>query len=117
MYREFIVPDDHEILETIGEWPEAEESSSVRLLTLQGEGDASISFSYDALARSVRVRWKNGKGQDILDVFREGATRMAVYSSESAKYILLDFHMGECVGKMEIQTSPNLAVKDHLLFA
>ncbi|WP_371669413.1 hypothetical protein OG985_18150 [Streptomyces sp. NBC_00289] len=38
MYREFVVPGDQEILEAIGEWPEAEEGSEARLLTLRGEG-------------------------------------------------------------------------------
>jgi hypothetical protein len=116
MYREFIVPGDQEILEEIGEWPEIEEDSGARLLTFRGEGSESVLFSYDALARSVRVRWKNRHGVEILDVFREGATRMILHSDKSATYISLDFQMGECAGNMEIHLSPSVAVKDSLLF-
>ncbi|GAA4039132.1 hypothetical protein [Streptomyces shaanxiensis] len=116
MYREFVVPDDQEILETIGEWPGTEEESGARHLTLQGEENESITFSYDALARSVRVRWKNRSGEEIIDVFREGATCMKVHSDKSTTHISLDFHMGECSGRMEIRLFPSFAIKDHLLF-
>ncbi|MEV7195093.1 hypothetical protein AB0N81_25285 [Streptomyces sp. NPDC093510] len=117
MYQEFVVPDDQEVLETIGEWPETEEDSEARVLTLQGEGDEQMYLSYDALARSVRVRWKNSSGEKTLDIFREGATRMAVHSSSRSTYFSIEFQMGECAGKMSIQVFPNLAVTDQLLFA
>lgn len=77
----------------------------------------AIQFSYDTLGRSVRILWKNKHGEEILDVFREGATRMAVQSDKGATYISLDFHMGESAGRMEIRVLPNMAVKDQLLFA
>lgn len=117
MYREFIVPDDQEILEAIGDWPETEEDSEARLLVFRGEGGESIRFTYDALARSVRVLWKNGQGETLVDIFREGATRLVVHSGNSCAYIALDFVMGECAGKMEIQVHPKMAVKDHILFS
>ncbi|WAL96452.1 hypothetical protein [Streptomyces sp. Je 1-369] len=116
MYREFIVPGDHEVLEAIGEWPESEEDSNARLLTLQGEGDERIMLSYDALSRSVRARWKNRRGEEVLDIFHEGATQMTVHSDSRTARILIEFHMGECAGKMEIQALPHLAVTDRLLF-
>jgi YD repeat-containing protein len=117
MYREFIVPDDQEILEAIGEWPEVEEDSEARLLVFRGEGGESIRFTYDALARSVRVQWKSGHGETLVDIFREGATRLTAHSDKSIAYIALEFVMGECAGKMEIQVRPKMAVKDHLLFS
>jgi YD repeat-containing protein len=117
MYREFIVPDDQEILEAIGEWPEAEEDSEARLLVFRGEGGETIRFTYDALGRSVRVQWKNGLGDMLLDVFREGATRLTVHSDMRIAFIAVEFVMGECAGKMEIQVQPKLAVKDQLLFS
>ncbi|MFD4632263.1 hypothetical protein ACFVYR_13975 [Streptomyces sp. NPDC058284] len=66
-------------------------------------------------ARSVRVRW-NSSGEETLDVFHEGATRMAVHSSSRSTYFSIEFQMGECAGKMSIQVFPNLAVTDQLLF-
>ncbi|MFJ1972163.1 hypothetical protein ACIO93_26175 [Streptomyces sp. NPDC087903] len=117
MYREFVVPGDQEILEAIGEWPEGDEDSDVRSLTLRGVGAERIVLSYDALARSVRVRWRNGGGDEILDIFREGATRMAVHSESGATYFSLEFQSGECVGSMTIRVFPSLTVTDRLLFA
>ncbi len=116
MHREFIVPGDHEVLEVIGEWPESDEDSDARLLTLQDEGDKCIMLSYEALARSVRARWKNRRGREILDIFHDGATQMTVHSDSSTARILIKFHMGECVGDREIQALPYLAVTDRLLF-
>jgi len=117
MYREFIVPDDQDILEAIGEWPETEEDGSARLLTIPGQEQESIQLSYDALARSLRVRWRNRSGHEVLDIFREGATRMTVRSDRSSTFLSLEFDMGECSGEMEIQVFPTLAIKDRLLFA
>ncbi|MET8663268.1 hypothetical protein ABZV87_02915 [Streptomyces tendae] len=115
MYREFIVPDDQEILEAIGEWPETEEDGEARCLTLQGEEQECILLSYDALGRSVRVRWRNREGKETLDIFREGATRMSVHNGKSVTYLSLEFHVGECAGKMEIQVFPHFTLRDQLL--
>ncbi|KMS86265.1 hypothetical protein ABZT16_25810 [Streptomyces flaveolus] len=115
MYREFIVPQDEEILNAIGEWPQADESGA-RLLTWQGSEGASLTFSYDTLSRSVRVRWMHGNGDVVLDLYREGATRLTVSSTASATYISIEFHMGECAGEVVIQASPELSVQDRLLY-
>ncbi|MEV5309962.1 MULTISPECIES: hypothetical protein [unclassified Streptomyces] len=116
MYREFIVPSDHDILEAIGEWPESEQGSDARTITLRDEDDERILLSYDALARSVRVRREDRNGEVTLDIFREGATHMTIHSSAGATHILIEFQMGECAGKMEIQTTPALTIADRLLF-
>ncbi|MGW2646762.1 hypothetical protein ACWC2T_18005 [Streptomyces sp. NPDC001393] len=116
MYREFIVPDDQEILEAIGEWPETEEDGEARFLSLQSEEQGVIRLSYQPTARSVRVRWLDRNGEEIVDLFREGATLMTVHSGANSAAISLEFQMGECAGVMEIQVLPKFAFKDHLLF-
>ncbi|GGP31353.1 hypothetical protein GCM10018980_65220 [Streptomyces capoamus] len=115
MYREFIVPDDEEILDLIGEWPDTVDSGA-RLLTWQGSEGDSLTFSYDTLSRSVRARWTSGNGDELLDLYREGATRLRVSSTASATYISVEFHMGECAGEVVIQASPKLSVQDRLLY-
>ncbi|NEC65396.1 hypothetical protein [Streptomyces sp. SID9727] len=115
MYREFLTPDDKEIYEATGQWPDADESGA-RVLTLHDEAGQSVSFSYDAVGGSVRIRWANDQGAEVLDIFREGATRLSFTSGNSSKGISIEFHMGECAGTMEIQVTPRISVRDRLLF-
>ncbi|MFE7902692.1 hypothetical protein ACFU3E_35395 [Streptomyces sp. NPDC057424] len=115
VYREFLTPDDEEVYEAIGEWPDSDESGA-RVLTVQDNSGQSLIFSYDALARSVRIRWMNDRGIEMLDFFRESATRLSFTSGQSTKHISIDFHTGECMGTMEIQVTPHLSVRDRLLF-
>ncbi|GAA2471052.1 hypothetical protein GCM10023100_28810 [Actinocorallia cavernae] len=116
MYRDFIVPDDEEVLDKIGEWPETDENGA-RVITCRPDdvGDV-LTFSYETLSRSVRARWTKSNGEDVLDIYREGATRLTVSSASQARHILIEFHMGECAGVMEIQVSPSLSVRDRLLY-
>ncbi|MEU2280977.1 hypothetical protein ABZ614_03205 [Streptomyces sp. NPDC013178] len=115
VYREFLTPDDEEVYETIGEWPDSDETGA-RMLTLQDNFGHSLIFSYDAPARSVRIRWVNDRGTEMLDFFRESATRLSFTSGESTKHISIEFCTGECTGTMEIQVTPHLSVRDRLLF-
>lgn len=115
MYREFLTPDDEEVYEATGEWPDTDENGT-RVLTLQGNSGKSVVFSYDALARSVRIRWVDDQGVEMLDLFREGATRLSFASGQAVKQIFIDFHTGECAGTMEILMTPHFSVSDRLLF-
>ncbi|MEU2247327.1 hypothetical protein [Streptomyces sp. NPDC019224] len=110
-----MTPDDEEVYEATGEWPDADESGA-RVLTLHDDAGQSILFSYDAVGRSVRIRWVNDQGVEMLDVFREGATRLSFASGNSAKGISIEFHTGECAGSLEIQVTPRISVSDRLLF-
>ncbi|MEV6617182.1 hypothetical protein AB0N31_25700 [Streptomyces sp. NPDC051051] len=116
MYREFIIPDDEEIHETTGEWPCSDESGA-RVLALRNDSGQSLVLSYDAPARSVRIRWVDDRGIEVLDVFRESATRLSFTSGRSTQHISIDFDMGECTGTMEIRVTPHLSVSDRLLFS
>jgi hypothetical protein len=115
VYREFLTPDDEEVYEATGEWPDSDESGA-RTLTLRDNSGQSLFFSYDALARSVRIRWVNDRGIEMMDVYRESATRLSFTSGGSTSHISIDFHTGECAGVMEIQVTPQLSVRDRLLF-
>ncbi|MGV9695981.1 hypothetical protein ACWDTR_09525 [Streptomyces sp. NPDC003470] len=117
MYREFLTPEDEEVYEALGEWPDSDEDG-VRTVTLQDASGQSLVFSYDVLSRSVRVRWVNEQGMELTDFYREGATRLSVSGSGggAGAHISVDFHMGECAGAMDIQVTPALSVRDRLLF-
>ncbi|MDG9726947.1 MULTISPECIES: hypothetical protein [unclassified Streptomyces] len=110
-----MIPDDEEVYEAVGEWPDSDEDGA-RVLTVRDAGGQSLTLSYDGLARSVRIRWVNDRGIEMMDLFREGATRLSTTSEQSAKHILIDFHTGECAGTTEIQLTPRLSVRDRLLF-
>ncbi|MGP2441065.1 hypothetical protein [Streptomyces sp. JW3] len=116
MYREFIVPSDQEIVEQIGEYPKTEKDDSARIIALRGAGKEFIRFSYDTLARSVRIRWINQKGEEFLDFFREGATSMKIHTENGLTCFSITFHTGECAGQLKLQVFPNLSIKDELLF-
>jgi YD repeat-containing protein len=115
MYREFVTPDDEEVYEATGEWPDMDENGA-RVVTLRDTSGQSMVFSYDTLERSVRVRWANNQGVEVMDVYREGAMRLSFTPGKSTRSIRIDFHMGECTGAMDIQFAPHLAVQDRLLF-
>lgn len=115
-YRQLVVPEEEEILDALGEWPDATEDGA-RVLTWRDSGGGSLTFSYDVLARSVRVRWISGEGHQVMDVYREGATRLTPTSTSAAKHLSVEFHTGECRGTMEIQVTPHFSVQDRLLFA
>lgn len=116
IYREFIVPDDEEVLEVIGEWPE-EAEEGVRSITCHGDKGDTLVVSYGSLQRSVRVRWSLRGGEELLSLFREGATRMTVSSGEGGKCIHIEFRVGELAGGLEIQISPIVTIRDQLFFA
>jgi hypothetical protein len=115
VHREFLTPNDEEVHEAVGEWPDSDESGT-RILTLRDDSGQSLILSYDALARSVRIRCANDQGIEMLDLFRESATRLSFTSGQSTKHIHIDFRTGECAGTMEIQVTPHLSVHDRLLY-
>lgn len=112
MYREFIVPSDQEILEAVCEWPE--EEGETRIITLQGENSDSIIFSYNSLATSIRILWKNEDSEEVLDIFREGATLMRVGSTAHGSFISIQFDTGDFSGRTEISISSKFRVTDQL---
>ncbi|WP_240799830.1 hypothetical protein [Streptomyces sp. A1277] len=58
----------------------------------------------------------DGQGVEMLDLFREGATRLSFASGQTVKQIFVGFHTGECAGTMKIQVTPHFSVSDRLLF-
>lgn len=114
--QEFIVPDDIEVRETIGEWPEVDEEG-VHHIACRGEAGDCLFLSYSPVQKSVRVRWDRSNGDEFLDLFREGATKLTVASDRRGSLLIAEYRVGDSVGNLDIQTSPRFAVRDRLLFA
>ncbi|MER8029070.1 hypothetical protein ABTZ78_08925 [Streptomyces bauhiniae] len=110
----FLFPGDGEVFDIVGEWPEVQGSGARALTWRSGEG--VLVLSYEAVTRSVRVRWSSVEGSLLLDVYREGATRLTFTSTPSAVGAQIEFSVGECAGVMEIDISPRISVQDRLLF-
>lgn len=115
MYHEFTIPDDEEIFEVTGEWPEVDDEG-VRSVAWRVESGESITLSYGFLTRSVRLLWSNRDGQELLDTYREGATNLKVSSSPQVTHVSIEFNTGECAGATIVQVAPFFSVKDRLLF-
>ncbi|MFG3198021.1 hypothetical protein ACGFYT_17970 [Streptomyces sp. NPDC048208] len=110
----FLFPGDGEVFDIVGEWPEVQESGA-RVLTWRSS-EGVLVLSCEAVTRSVRVRWSSVEGNLLLDIYREGATRLAFTSTPAAVGARIDFSVGGCAGVMEIDISPRFSVQDRLLF-
>jgi YD repeat-containing protein len=117
-FRELIVPSALEVLEIIGMEPVAPEpGSTVRALTFEVDDQNSVSFSYDAAGRSVRVHWKQGN-RVVLDLFREGAVLIRFHQGGGGRTsIEVDFETDSLMGTLEVKMAPEVQVKDKLLFS
>lgn len=115
MYREFFAPDDEDVYEAAGEWPDVDESGA-RVLLWGDEHGGSLTFSYNVLERSVRIRWVNAGGGELLDIYRESATRLKFTSAAAVIQFCVEFDMGECSGVLEVQVAPTVNVQDRLLY-
>ncbi|MER6403480.1 hypothetical protein ABT269_08145 [Streptomyces viridosporus] len=52
----------------------------------------------------------------MVDIYREGATRLSFTPGKSTGSIFVDFETDEFTGVMEIKITPQLKVQDRLLF-
>jgi hypothetical protein len=52
----------------------------------------------------------------VLDVFREGATRLRVVSGQSETSLLIDFTTDSLAGRLKLQVFPVVRITDQLLF-
>ncbi|MFF5024372.1 hypothetical protein ACFY2J_09030 [Streptomyces collinus] len=86
------------------------------MATYQGPVGDAFSLSYDVPGRSVRLRWIGANGQEILDIFREGATNLTVSSGAGETQFIVTFQTGEFTGDLMIRIAPDFQIRDRLLF-
>ena len=116
IYRQFVVPDEVDILATIGTEPEAVdgEEPTVRQLRFEAPNETWLMLAYDLLARSVRLRW--GQGDDtLIDLYREGAVRLVPQWRDQSGSIRIDFETDELSGALTVNVHPTLSISDDML--
>jgi hypothetical protein len=114
-YFEFLVPEDTELLEAFGVASEADDAEdSTRVLHITGESDEEIVLSYNIPGRSINLRYSRA-GVNIVEIFREGATRFSVGNKDHRTSILLTFESGSLTGEIRVQVWPNIHIEDRLL--
>ncbi|MFJ6699317.1 hypothetical protein ACIQM4_24990 [Streptomyces sp. NPDC091272] len=116
MYNEFTTPEQQEFLDTFGEWPVVIEGN-VHQVTLYDEKRETLVLSFDPLGQSIRIRWTDSDGRELLDVFREGATHLRITNAPGSAGLVAQFKLEEQIGEMHIQVFPGISIRDQMLFA
>ncbi|MFJ8964963.1 hypothetical protein ACIRG5_36795 [Lentzea sp. NPDC102401] len=83
------VPSDAEILDAFGVTPETEDEPWIKVVRVE-----DVVLSFDEHAASVRLRWFQG-GEPVVDLYREGASRLLVRSGRGESYAVVEFTDGE----------------------
>ncbi|MCE7081594.1 hypothetical protein [Streptomyces sp. ST2-7A] len=117
VYREFVVPSDEEIIEEFGVIPEVVSEFEAKRLDFSSVMEGGVVLTYDALARSIAIIWKNFSGEVIVDIFKEGATRMSVVSFDGTSQISLRFDSGEVEEELFLQIFPRPKLTGRGLFS
>ncbi|MCR3746313.1 hypothetical protein LX88_000251 [Lentzea californiensis] len=83
------MPSDDEILDAFGVIPETEDEPWIKVVRVE-----DVLLSFDELAASVRVRWFQD-GEPVVDLYREGASRVLVRSGRGESHAVVEFADGE----------------------
>ncbi|MET8756641.1 hypothetical protein [Lentzea sp. NPDC004782] len=95
-----LVPSDAEFIDAFGVGTQAEDEPWVRVVQVQ-----DVRVSFDAHASSVRVRWFQGD-DPVVDLYRERATRMLVWSGKGESHVAVEFEDGE----MHVRIHPSVRI-------
>ena len=111
------VPEDRYFIEAFGATPVPDGANEfARRVALPVGDDDVLTFSYDVVARSVRYKWVRG-GKTNLEVFREGATVVAIRESVGSTSLVVTFDVGVLAGELRIEIFPEISIQDELLFS
>jgi hypothetical protein len=114
-YRQFAVPSDAEILDTLGVSPEAaEDDPTVRSFRLASATGGDIVISYDAPGRSFRVQVLSC-GAVCLDLLRESATRLSVAVEDGTACVRVTVQAADLTGELEVLVGTDVVVRDRML--
>lgn len=113
-FREFVLPEYHEFVDSLGVGPEPVEGEEAQSLKFE-LGVEVLMITFDPPGRSVHCRWSRG-GSQLVEIFREGATRLQLSDLGEVKTIEVEFETDTLKGQLQLQVSPSLALRDRLLF-
>ncbi len=115
MSKLFVVPSDDEVLDATGLVPTSEDDFESKVIVLSLGGDDSLKFSYSQVGGSVRYVWTR-KGQLMLDLFREGATRFEIDSRDARITLRVEFDFEQARGAIDVVMSQTgVEMQDRIL--
>ncbi|GAA3665023.1 hypothetical protein C8D88_10971 [Lentzea atacamensis] len=94
------VPSDDEFVDAFGVAPEAEDEPWIKVVRIE-----DVLVSFDEHAASVRVRWFQGD-EPVVDLYREDANRLRVWSGDGESHVAVDFGDGE----MRVRIHPSVRI-------
>jgi hypothetical protein len=113
-YRVFEVPEYHEFLDILGITPDTIDEHGAGRLTFQTDTE-TLAVTFDPLGRSFHCRWSRHSAV-VVEIFREGATRLRLRTAGNENYIAVDFETDSEQGYIELQVSPVFTLRDQLLW-
>jgi hypothetical protein len=94
------VPSDDEFVDAFGAAPEAGDEPWIRAVQVE-----DVLLSFDEQVGSVRVRWFHGD-EPVVDLYRERASRLLVWSGRSESRADVEFEDGE----MHVRIHPSVRI-------
>ncbi len=114
-YRQFVVPSDAEMLDTLGVSPElVENDPTVRSLRLASASGDDVLISYDVPGRSFRIQVSSGNVMR-LDLLRESATHLSVSAEGGAFRVRVMVQSSDLAGELDVLVGSEIVVRDRLL--
>lgn len=111
--EEFHTPEPIDFLETFGVEPILIDED-VFEIDLSDVAEEPVRITFNPMARSVRLVWNKG-GESIVDIFREGASRLRIEENGGESRLCVDFSLGGAAGTLYLTVFPTLRVSDELL--
>lgn len=114
-YREFVVPSDAEVLDTLGVSPEfVEDDPTVRSFRLASAAGDNVLISYDVPGRSFRIQ-VSSDNVTYLDLLRESATHLSVSVENGAFRVRVTVQSSDLAGELDVLVGSEIVVRDKLL--
>nr|WP_146218351.1 hypothetical protein [Micromonospora acroterricola] len=114
-YRQFVVPSDAELLDTLGVSPEVVEGEpTVRSLRLTAVSGDDVLISYDVQGRSFRIQISSGDALR-LDLLRESVAKFTVRAENGGLRVCVALESMGLAGELEVLVRDEIVVRDRLL--
>jgi hypothetical protein len=114
-YRQFVVPSDAELVDTLGVSPEIVEGEpTVRSLSLTSAIGDKVLLSYDVAGRSFRIQISSGDALR-LDLLRESATHLSVSAEGRDIRVRVMLEAADLTGELDVLIGDEIVVQDRLL--
>ncbi|TJZ50101.1 hypothetical protein FCH28_22530 [Streptomyces piniterrae] len=115
MNHEFEATDIDRFVEEFGATATSDADEDVCVVDFNDATGEDLTFSYSPTGASVRVQLRDAQ-ETVLDIFREGATRLRIESNQEHSSVLIDFNDGVTSGMLTIQIFPRIRITDKMLF-